>query len=289
MSRRNRRLPSWTPGEDTGFSGVRSSSVRTPTAAVAALLVSVVGARLALAAANNAPGTLPAELAAAHDLVRTAGPTGIGALVVGLSVVHREGSIRAGLAFAGVFGLLGLHVPAAALPAVLAVVAGTVVVVLGAGRSGASARTVAVGATLWLGLALSLSSATGVADASLRSVGSLVGLVGVAALPLVTRPGRGGWLAGAAAAGLVGWVGTAAPFVSGAVLLAGFGVVGVPLLVVAAAAGGGVAGLAGGLSRERWHGAFGITLLVLAGVPATISAALAAGAGLALLLGGEPS
>jgi hypothetical protein len=262
-------------------------SVPAPSVVVAAVLLSVVGVRLALSAANNAPGSLSTEVAAGHDLLASAGPTGIGVLVVSLAVAHRDRWVRVGLALAGVFGLLGLHVSAAALPAAVGVVVGALVVVVGAGRTGVSPHSIAVGATLWVGLAASLSSATGIVDPSLRPLASLVVLAGVAALPLVRQPGMPGWIAGGATAAVVVWIGTAAPFVTGAVVLVAFGVVGPPLLAVAVAAGGGVATLGGALSGRRWQAALGVGLLVLAGVPATIPDAHAAGAGLALLLGGE--
>lgn len=258
-----------------------------PSTVLAALLAAVVLARVALAVANNAPGGLPGDLAAAHDLVWSAGPTAIGVLVLLLAVGHRDPVVRAGLAVAGAFGLLGLHVPAAALPAAVGVVAGPLAVVVAA-RTDAPPRTVAVGATLWLGLAVSLSSATGVVDGSLRPVGSLVALLGMAALPLVRRPGRGGWLAGAAAGTAVVLLGATAPFVAGAVVLVAFGIVGAPLAAVTVAAAGGVASLAGAVTAGRWQVGVAVGLVLLAGVPATVPDALAAGTGLALLLGGEP-
>jgi hypothetical protein len=286
MSRLNRARSTWGPPLERLPERLEGHSAPAPSVVVAALLLSVVGVRLALSAANNAPGPLSGGLAVSHDLLTAAGPTAIGVLVVPLAVAHRDRWVRAGLGFAGVFGLLGLHVPAAALPAAIGVVAGTLVVVVGARRSGASARTLAVSLILWLGLAASLSSATGIVDPSFRPMASLVVLAGVAALPLVRRPGMPGWVAGGATAAVVVWSGAGAPFVTGAVVLVGFGVVGQPLLAVAVAAGGGVAALGGALSGRRWQAALGVALLVLAGVPATIPDAHAAGAGLALLLGG---
>lgn len=287
MSRRNRARSTRLPALDDVLERLEDQSAPSPSVAVAALLLSVVGGRLALSAANNAPGSLSPGLAASHDLVANAGPTAVAGLVMALAVAHRDRWVRVGLAVAGVFGLLGLHVTTAALPAAAGVVAGVLVVVVGGSDTGRSARTLAVGATIWLGLAASLSTATGVVDPSLRPVASLVALAGVAALPLVRQPGMPGWVAGGATAALVVWLGAVAPFVTGAVVLVGFGVVGAPLLAVAVAAGGGVATLGGTLSGRRWQAALGVGLLVLAGVPATIPDAHAAGAGLALLLGGE--
>jgi hypothetical protein len=284
MSRRNRARSARTQALEGLLGRLEAPSAPAPSVAVGALLVAVVGSRLALSAANNAPGSLAGDLAVGHHLLRTAGPTAIGVLVVGLATVHRDGWVRAGLAVAGVFGLLGLYVPAAALPAAVGVLGGTLAVVVGARPAGGTAT--AVGATLWVGLAASLSSATGIVDPSLRPLASLVVLAGVAALPLVRQPGMPGWIAGGATTAVVVWIGTAAPFVAGAVVLVGFGAVGTPLLAVAVAAGGGVAALGGALSARRWQGALGVGLLVLAGVPATIPDVHAAGAGLALLLGG---
>lgn len=286
MSRPTRTRSTRTPDLDELVS--RVPSVRpAPSSVLAAVLLAIVGGRVALAGANNLPGPLPAALAGTHRLLLTVGPTVIGLVVVLLALAHRDAWTRTGLAFAGAFGLLGLHAPSAALPAALGVAAGAAVPLAVARWNDAPARAVAVGATLWLGLAASLASATGVVDASVRPAGSALVLAGVASLPLVARPSRGGWGAGVAAAALVGWTGSVLPFVTGAVALVAFGVVGTPLVLVAGAAGGGVAGLAGAIATRRWELALGAGLVVLAGVPATIPDALAAGAGLAVLLGGD--
>jgi hypothetical protein len=81
--------------------------------------------------------------------------------------------------------------------------------------------------------------------------------------------------------------------VTGAVVLVAFGVVGAPLVAVAAGLGGGVAAAVGGLRSGQVTPTLGVGLLVVAGFPGTVPRALALVVGLALALdaadGGEPA
>lgn len=261
---------------------------------LAGAVLALVASTVALRVANNLPGPMGPDLALAHAWLATAGPSAVAILCVLVGVTRREAHPRVGLVLAGVFGLLGLHVPAASLPAVVAVAAGTGLAVTGGVRDAGWTRPAAVAAVVWVGLALALASATGLLS-GVRPTASTVALVGVALLPLVVEPPRWAWAAGLAAAAGVLWVGSVLPFVTGAVVLVGFAVVGAPLVAVAGATGGGVAGLAGAVAGStrantgRWAAVVAVGLLLAAGVPATIPRALAAGVGLALLVGGEAS
>lgn len=261
---------------------------RATTAALGGALLVLLGSVAGLRVANNLPGPLPAPVASAHAALAVAAPTAAACLVGALGVVHRQDVVRAGLVFAGTFALVGLHVPAAAQPAVVVVVGGVAAVVVGlrTGRPGDRATGVAV--VVWAGLALSLGAATGLLDAVVRSAASTVALAAIALLPVALPPTRGGWVGGGLAAAAVLWAGAVAPFVTGAAVLVGVGALGVPLVLVAAAAGGGVAAGAGAMSRHHVQPALAAGLLVAAGVPATMPRALAAGAALALLAEGEP-
>lgn len=254
-------------------------------------LLAVVTAEVVLRVVNNLPGAMPPPLAAGHGWLGTAGPSLVAGLAVLVGVTRRAAWPRVGLVVAGVFGLLGLHVPAASLPATVAVAGAPVLAVLDRLRAPGSSRRTVVAFVVWLGLGLSLGSATGLLPGG-RALGSAMALVGIALLPIALGSGRRAWATGvlAAAGGL--WFATALPFVAGAVLLVAFGVVGVPPALVAAASGGGVAAFAGSIPARgplvRWSTPVAIGLLLVAGVPATIPRALAAGVGLALLLEGGP-
>lgn len=264
------------------------------TVGFAAGILAVVTTIVALRILNNLPGPMPPDLALAFSWLTTTGPSAVAVLCVLVGVTHEETWPRIGLVFAGVFGLLGLHVPVATLPALVAVIAGTGVAVADRGVARGWTSRASVAAIAWLGLGLSLASATGVL-AGVRPIASAIALVTIAVLPAAVRPPGWAWVAGALAAIAVLWVGSLSPFVTGAVVLVAFGVVGAPMVAVAAAAGGGVAGLTGALSGTRtaevvtrWPDAVAAGLLLAAGVPATIPRALAAGVGVALLVGGDP-
>jgi alanine dehydrogenase len=109
-------------------------------------------------------------------------------------------------------------------------------------------------------------------------------MLGAAGTPALLAHGRGDWVLGGLAAGLLVAAGVSAPFLTAAVALVGGGVVGTNLLVMAV----GFCGLvttASATARTRRLPAFcGVALLVVAGVPATLPRALAAVVGLLLIL-----
>lgn len=260
-----------------------------PTAALVA-----VAAWTGFRALHNAPLDLPlAVLAAAPGIALAAGMVP-GGVAVALGLLSTRPAVRVGLLFVGVFGALGTVVEAVAIPAAVALVGGGALVLLdedrsdGGGWGGTLRRAVPV---LLVGsVALSLGAATGLLPPGTRSLGSTLVLVGLAASPTLVRPGPGGWALGALAGVGVLWAGSSLPFVTGAVTLVAFGLVGTPLLVFAAGVGGCVATVVGSLRREtsgadqRRHGA-GAALVLLAGGPATVGGATAVLLGAALLAG----
>ncbi|MEF8775260.1 MAG: phosphate ABC transporter permease [Haloarculaceae archaeon] len=231
----------------------------------------------------NAPGTAPVDLAAAGDALTPIGLAGpaIAALVLGAS--ERDSVAGIGLLFIGVFGLLATGTPGALVPAAVAMPAGAAIVVLSAIGPGtadtaalAPTRTqVATGGLLLAGAVASLAGALGVSSGTLRPLGSHLALLGAAASPVFFPTRSRDWLVGGATAGGVVTAAAAAPFVLGAVLLVGLGVVGTPLVLVAAGLGGlAVAGAAAARLRTP-TGLAAVALLFAGGTGASAGGAIA--------------
>lgn len=279
---------------DDGSSAVRASlpggsSLPVRPLAGALALVPLVGTVL-YRVAHNAPGSPPAflgDLAALALPFAAAGPA-LAALLLA-SVVEKPAA-RVGLAFAGGFGLLALAASSAWYPAAVGVAFGGALLAGSVGvrarRSGAvGLRHSVVAALLIVGVIASLAAVAGVASATLRPLGSDAALVGVGLAPVLLGTDRTSLLAGIAAAVCTLSVATGLPYVAGATLLVGGGVVGAPISLVVLAVGGGVAAVVSALRRGRLDGACGAGLLVAAGVPATLPRALGVVVALALLLG----
>ncbi|WP_396613600.1 hypothetical protein ACH9L7_16835 (plasmid) [Haloferax sp. S1W] len=183
---------------------------------------------------------------------------------------------RVGLTFLGGFGLIALASPNAWIPAVIGTTVGGSVVVWSRlsrlHRDGEwdALRGVAPTALLIGGAALSLAATAGVASTTLRPLGSGVALLALGMTPALTGWDRTSLFVGAGAGLLTLGFATSTPYVAGAVLLVGGGVVGAPLGLVVLAVGGGVAGLVSGLRNGRADLALGAALLLAAGVPATL-------------------
>lgn len=234
-----------------------------------------VGSRFLVAVLRNTPVAVSTGSLAAG----TAAVAAIATLAVGLS--RDEPSTGVGLLFVGVFGLLGVSVPAAAVPAAVAVTAGTAVTVASV-RDGLSRPAIAVTALLVLALGVALAS--GVGDQwTLRPAASTLALLGIAATPMYAATDTKALLRGCLAVAAVAAVGLSLPFVTGAVTLVGTGAVGSSLPVVALAVGGAVATASAALRRRRWPLLFGVALLAFAGVPATLHRAIPFALGVAAL------
>lgn len=218
------------------------------------------------------------------------GVASLAALGLGLWAIDRRALV--GLTAVGVFGLLATVAPPARLPAAGAILAGGTVAMVprlsGQSRWQSIRRgTVAVG--ILAGAALAIGAAMGILPASARATGSLIALLGLAAAPLVVDPGKSAWAAGGLVAAVFLVVAAATPFVSGAALLVGWAVVGVPALVVAVGFGGIAAAFVAVFQRGQPLAVFGAVALFAAGVPATVPRTIAAVLGLTLFLAVDPS
>lgn len=269
----------------------RDTRATLPAAALAAVL-----ARTGFGALHNAPVELPgAVVGLAPELGAAAGLlSGVAAVALGLRSDHS--TERVGLLFVGVFGALATVVPAATVPATVALVGGGALALSGLEHREGWYENLrrAVPVALVVAVGLALGPATGLLPPGTRATGSALAAAALAASPLLVRPGTGGWMLGALAAGGVVWAGSALPFVVGAVTLVAFGLVGTPLLLFAAGVGGCVATVTGALGRRqgRERGdapvALGAALVLLAGAPSTVPAATAVLLGAALLAGAGP-
>mgnify|MGYP000636899799 CR=1 FL=1 len=235
--------------------------------------------------------TLIAVLANAPVEVGTAGvgveallgfSTAVTALaVVALALTADDPATGVGLLFVGVFGLLSLATGAIALPAAVAVGAGTAAVIVAGWRSLAPVPGAALGVLL---AALTVGLASGVGGwVTLRSAASTLALGGVAVTPVFAATTGRAALAGVLTFGAVVAVGLAHPFVAGAVTLVGGGVVGTSLPVVAFAAAGAVTTASAAGRHREWLLLGGVALLALTGVPATLGRAVPFALGVATL------
>jgi hypothetical protein len=265
---------------------------------------------------HNAPGALPpgvVDLAVALLPLAVAGPALATLLLAGDTDRRTD---RLGLVFVGAFGLVSLAGGTAWFPATVGVCAGLLVLVGGRcravrSRQATDVRQIGLLAVLGLltaGVVVSLAATAGVAPATLRPAGSGLALVGVGLLPAVVPTDRLDLLVGVAGGLLTVAVASSAPYVAGAVLLVGGGVVGVPLGLVALAVGGGVAASVAGLRRVLATGSESTAtaptsdddrdrplagpavvapvLLLTAGVPGTLLRAVGVAVAVGLLAGG---
>lgn len=206
-------------------------------------------------------------------------PAAVAVALVAIAVTDERATVRVGLLFAAVFGCLAVLAPATTLAAVVAVVGGGALALVGGlgVPERWQYRTVRrrVLAVCFVGaLALTLAGVTGLVD-GLREPGALLALIGMAAVG--TRAERSRLAAGAGVVAAVGIVAASVlnPFVTGSALLIAFAVTGVPHLLVALAVAGVVAATVGGLRQGKYALATGALLLVFAGVPATFPRAMA--------------
>ncbi|ELZ80128.1 hypothetical protein KU306_18400 (plasmid) [Haloferax larsenii] len=239
--------------------------------------------------AHNTPAGLPAgvpEFVALWYPFAILGPALAGFL---LATTAETASERVGLTFLGGFGLISLASATAWIPAAVGIAVGGGVVVwsrlarLKTEEDWDEIRRVTPTVLLIVGVGVSLAATVGVAPTTLRPLGTILTLLALGLAPVVT-----GWdltsLGAGVGAGLVTLaLATSLPYVAGAVLLVGGGVVGAPLGLVAFAVGGGVTGVVFSLRDERVDRALGAALLLVAGVPATLLSAAGVLVAVALL------
>ncbi|MFC7324673.1 phosphate ABC transporter permease [Halorubrum rutilum] len=254
--------------------------------AVLGTAAAAVAAATAIRIAYNVPFAPVGIPSRAIPAASAAAALGVGAALATLALASDRSGVRVGLLFAAVFGVLATVSDAAAIAAAVAVPAGAAVALAHAlGRPttyvGLRRRVVAAAFPAAIGLSL-VGTAWGL-GASVRGAGSVAFLLAVTLLAVPAETDRLALLAGAG--GFLGVVAAsaAAPYVTGSALLSGFGVVGSPHLLVATAAFGGVAALVVGLRDGDRSLALGAGVLLVAGVPATPTAALAASLGAALV------
>jgi hypothetical protein len=212
------------------------------------------------------------------------GPAVAAGLLAGTTDIDSE---RIGLAFVAAFGLIAILSPAAAVPAAVAVVGGGTLAAVARWRAVSARRLnwrLAPVVAILAGIGLTLGSAIGLAPAVVRPVGAHLSLLGAAATPALVGHGNRDWALGGAVAGALVAVGLFAPFLTGAVALVGGGIVAVSLPVMAAGLCGLVTTASAGIRLRRPAAILGATLLVVAGVPATLPRALAAVLGVIVLV-----
>jgi len=283
-------------GRSANTDGNVSTAVSTVVAAlpiaprtVASLLAALpVAAATLYRLAHNGPGTLPEGVPAAATALLPVAVLGPALAALSLAAVADAPAEQVGFAVAGGFGVVAAF-STAWLPVAAAITCGGGLVVgsrlCHRGRADRWPTTRGSVAVVPLaGVVVSLVAAAGVAPQTLRPLGSVLALAGVAAVPLLVRAGRPALLAGTLAGLLTALVAAGAPYVTGAVLLVAGGVVGAPLVAVVLAAGGGVAGVVGALRRGRVDLALGAGLLLVAGVPGTLLRALGVVVALGLLV-----
>ncbi|EMA07958.1 hypothetical protein [Haloferax denitrificans] len=241
------------------------------------LALGPVAAMTAYRVGHNVPGGLPSKvvtLAADWSALAVVGPA-LAALL--LAATADYGAERVGLAFVGGFGVLALGATAAAWhPAVAGVAVGSALVAadrfvgLRQQYDWNGVRRAAPVGLAAVGVMTSLAAAANVMPATLRPLGSGAALAAVSLIPLATGWGRTSTFAGIAAGVLTFAAVASAPYVAGAVLLVGGGVVGVPASLVAFAVAGGTTGVVHAVLDGRPAVALGAALFCVAGVPATV-------------------
>ncbi|WP_144798857.1 phosphate ABC transporter permease [Halorubrum depositum] len=261
------------------------------------LLVVLVTAAAAVAASTAiriaynapfAPVEVPTRAIPAANAVAL---LGVGAALGTLALASRRSGVRVGLLFAAVFGALATASDAAAVAAAVAVPAGAAVALAHAlwrPTTYVELRRRVVAAAFPAAIGLSLVGTAWGLGAGVREAGSVAFLLAATLLAALAETDRLALLAGAGGFLCVAAASAAAPYVTGSALLAGFGVVGSPHLLAATAAFGGVAALVAGLRDGDRSLALGAGVLLVAGVPAAPTAALAASLG-AVLVAVDPA
>lgn len=249
---------------------------------------------LALVAGTTMAGivrNLPYDPIALPEWLWTLGvsatPVVVALALVAVAVASSRETVRVGLLFAGVFGLLAAIDSGATLPAVVAVTGGSGIALFGGvGRPTTyrQLRRTTIAAVIVAGVAVSLTSTAGLVGVGFRQLGGILSLAGVAALGVRADGDRLAVVAGLLTVGVVLFASVTRPFVVGSGILVGFSVVDVPHLLVTVVFGGGAAAIVAGLRRQEYSLAIGAGLLVFAGVPATVTQATAVALGALLAL-----
>ncbi|MFT4922378.1 MAG: hypothetical protein ACI8XM_001593 [Haloarculaceae archaeon] len=215
-------------------------------------------------------------------------PLAVGAALLAVALTDDRPTVRVGLLFASVFGSLGTIVPAAVVPATVAVAGGAGLALLGtlgvpetATYRAVRRRALAVGFVT--AIAVSLADGIGLLRGA-HGIGAVLTLASLTAVG--TRAERSVVAVGTGllAALAVVYVSGASPYVVGSALLVVFAISGVPHVLVAVAVAGGVAATIAGLLERSYPLAIGAALLVLAGIPVALPRAMTVLLGSTLVL-----
>lgn len=256
-----------------------------PAAALGAVALVPTAGLTTLRLLRNAPVGLPSAARAATPVVATLAAVVPALALLGLALATERRAGRVALAAVGVFAVLGAVDTAAWLPAAAAtVVGGAVALALELGltddvsshtlrRIQGPALVAALGVAA---LTCSLAGSAGIGPAALRPAGATLAFVTLASLPLARgldgTVDLGLWVA--VTVGVVAGA-VAAPFVAGAIVLVALGAGAVPFALVAIGVGGAVATAVADARRHAFGPAVAAALLLLAGVPGTLSRAVA--------------
>lgn len=213
-----------------------------------------------------------------RNLILTGVPILLAFTLVIIAFAAEQSTVRVGLLFVGIFGLLPIVDQAATVPALVAVSVGGAVVLLatpGWPSTYQTLRKQSIAVGLLAGIMITLSSSIGIVDGGLRNIGTLLTLGAVTALVVWIDGDRIALLIGLFALIITIVVSVMKPYIVGSVLLIAFAVVGVSHLLIACAIGGAVAATVAGLRRQEYTLSIGALLVLLAGIPGTFPRALA--------------
>ncbi len=245
-------------------------------AGLVALLPTV--ALLAFTIGTNTPlgFRLPLQsIGAPIEAAALAGPA-LAALVLGYTA--ERDLVRVALLFAGVFGSLSLVSRTATVPAIVALGAAGILVAISQFPQTTDRRElVQFGVTIAFvaGIVASMSASLGFEPALTRRLGSVSIAVAIAGTPAYSGLSRRTLAVGLFAGALVFGVGVLSPVLTAAISLLGLGIVGLPLVLFALGAVGGVTAVASGVEHRTVPIVVAGLLVLAAGVPTTVSAALA--------------
>lgn len=235
-------------------------------------------ALLAFTIGTNTPlgVRLPLQsLGAPIEFAALAGPA---VAALGLGYTASNDLLRVALLFAGVFGCLALISPTAMGPAIVALGSASLLVAISQRPQTMERRPLLqFGVTLAfvVGILASLSASVGIEPAITRRLGSLSIALAIAGTPAYTGISPRSLAVGLIAGAMVFGVGLLSPVLTAAISLLGFGIVGLPLLVFALGAVGGVTAVIAGVERRAIPVVVAGLLVLAAGAPTTVPAALA--------------
>lgn len=247
----------------------------------------IVVAKTTLDVLGNLPFDPIVASPAIRELSAIGAPVSVALAVVAIPFVTERTTVRVGLLFVGIFGLLPFVQPVATAPAAVAVTVGggvTLLGTLGWPSTYRRARSQLIATGILGGLAVALSSSIGILNGGTRGIGALLTLGAVTAMAVHVEGDRIAVVAGALAFVTVIIVSATSPYVVGSVLLVALAIVGVPHLLVACAVGGATAVTIAGLRRREYTLAVGAPLVLLGGIPATFPRALTVVLGATLVL-----